>query len=139
MLKRAIRLLPMGWALRQSLQNGYSWQDFRADLGAAYVVSLIALPLSLALAIAVGLAPEHGIYTAIVAGIVAALLGGSLFQISGPTAAFVVILIPIVAQLGLRGIIWCQILAGFILIMLGFAKIGQLIHRVPHTVTTGFT
>ncbi|MCS5710040.1 SulP family inorganic anion transporter [Candidatus Berkiella aquae] len=139
MLKRTIGLLPIGWALRQSLEKGYTWQDFRADFGAALVVSLIALPLSMALAIAVGLAPEHGIYTAIVAGIAAALLGGSLFQISGPTAAFVVILIPIVTQLGLRGIIWCQILAGFILIMLGFAKIGQLIHRVPYAVTTGFT
>ncbi|HRE30567.1 MAG TPA: SulP family inorganic anion transporter [Candidatus Berkiella sp.] len=139
MLKRAIGLLPIGWALRQTFVKGYTWQDFRADFGAALVVSLIALPLSMALAIAVGLAPEHGLYTAIVAGIAAALLGGSLFQISGPTAAFVVILIPIVAQLGLRGIIWCQILAGFILIILGFAKIGQIIHRVPHTVTTGFT
>lgn len=139
MLKRVFALFPMGWALRQSLQKGYHWQDFRADLGAAFVVSLIALPLSMALAIAIGLSPEHGIYTAIVAGIAAALLGGSLFQISGPTAAFVVILIPIVSELGLRGIIWCQILAGAMLVMLGFMRIGQHIHRMPNAVTVGFT
>ncbi len=139
MQRRAFSLLPIGWALRESLRQGYHWQDFKADLGAAFVVSLIALPLSMALAIAVGLSPEHGIYTAIVAGIAAALLGGSQFQISGPTAAFVVILIPIVADLGLRGIIWCQIIAGIILIILGYAKIGQWIHRVPMTVTIGFT
>lgn len=139
MQRRAFSFLPIGWALRESLRRGYHWQDFKADLGAAFVVSLIALPLSMALAIAVGLSPEHGIYTAIVAGIAAALLGGSQFQISGPTAAFVVVLIPIIADLGLRGIIWCQIIAGIILVILGYAKIGRLIHLVPPTVTVGFT
>lgn len=130
---------PLAWALRQTFRKGYTLSAFKQDFFAAIVVSMIALPLSMALAIAVGLPPQHGIYTAIVAGITAALLGGSSYQISGPTAAFVVILIPIVADLGLRGLIWCQILAGFILILLAFAKLGKLIHYIPYPVTTGFT
>ena len=133
------RWLPIGWALRKSFADGYNFKDFKADVMAAFVVSLIALPLSMSLSIAVGLPPQHGIYTAIVAGIVASFFGGSSFQINGPTAAFVVILIPIVADLGLRGLIWCQILAGFLLILFGLVKLGKLIQYVPDEVTIGFT
>lgn len=129
---------PLATALRHSMR-GYRLSDFRRDLLAAFVVSLVALPLSMALAIAVGLPPQHGIYTAIVAGIVVPLLGGSIWQVSGPTAAFVVILAPIVNAHGLRGIIWAGILAGIILIGMGASRLGRLIHYVPYPVTTGFT
>src|SRR5688572_27513576 len=95
---------PIATALRETFRTGYSFGIFRHDLGAAIVVSLIALPLSMALSIAVGLPPQHGLYTAIVAGIIAALLGGSAVQVSGPTAAFVAIIAPIVSQFGLHGL-----------------------------------
>ncbi|MCB2081230.1 MAG: STAS domain-containing protein [Rickettsiales bacterium] len=130
--------VPLATALRASLR-GYSFAMFRHDILAAFVISLIALPLSMALAIAVGLPPQHGIYTAVVAGIIVPLLGGSIWQVSGPTAAFVVVLSPIVSAFGLRGIIWAGILAGIILLGMGFARLGRLINYVPYPVTTGFT
>lgn len=130
---------PIGWALRQAFKEGYNFTSLKADLGAGFVVSLIALPISMALAIAIGLPPQQGIYTAIVAGIAAAIFGGSSYQISGPTAAFVVILIPIVAEFGLRGLIWCQILAGLMLIFFAIIRLGKLIHYVPYAVNVGFT
>lgn len=126
-------------ALRESLRRGYTRQTFFQDAAAALVVSLVALPLSMALAIAVGLPPQHGIYTAIVAGIVTPLLGGSMTQVSGPTAAFVVILAPIVAEHGLRGIVIAEIMAGIMLVMLAWARLGRFVSFVPYPVTTGFT
>jgi SulP family sulfate permease len=129
---------PVATALMEGLK-GYNLQTFKADFIAGLIVSLIALPLSMALAIAVGLPPQHGIYTAIVAGIACALLGGSATQVSGPTAAFVVILAPIVSDFGLHGIIWCQLMAGLLMIIAGTAKLGKFIAYVPHAVTTGFT
>lgn len=125
-------------ALRHALPT-YTTATFKKDLMAAFVVTLVALPLSMALSIAVGLPPQHGLYTAIIAGIITPLLGGSATQVSGPTAAFVVILAPIVSNYGLRGIIWCSIIAGFILIGLGISKLGKLINYIPYPVTTGFT
>lgn len=130
---------PIATALTDTLRAGYGFSTFKSDLGAGAVVALIALPLSMALAIAVGLPPQHGLYTAIVAGIVTALLGGSRFQVSGPTAAFVAILAPIVTQHGLQGLIWCQLMAGAILVLLGLLKLGRFIMLVPYAVTTGFT
>lgn len=132
------KYFPIATALRQSI-TGYNISTFKNDLLAAFIVSLVALPLSMALAIAVGLPPQHGIYTAIVAGVLVPVLGGSIWQVSGPTAAFVVILAPIVSELGLRGIIWSGIIAGFILIGMGVAKLGRLINYIPYPVTTGFT
>lgn len=129
---------PLGTALKQSIKN-YRLSTFRQDLLSAFVVSLVALPLSMALAIAVGLPPQHGIYTAIVAGIIVPLLGGSIHQVTGPTAAFVVILAPIVAEFGLRGIVWSGLFAGIILIGLGLSRLGKLINYIPYPVTTGFT
>lgn len=129
----------LSWALRQTFRQGYNLAMLKADLGAGLVVSLIALPLSMALAIAIGMPPQQGIYTAIVAGIAAAIFGGSHYQISGPTAAFVVILIPIVTEFGLRGLIWCQILAGLLLILFSLAKLGRFIRFVPYPVIIGFT
>jgi SulP family sulfate permease len=130
---------PIATALTDSLRGGYGIPLFKSDLAAGLVVSIIALPLSMALAIAVGLPPQHGLYTAIVAGIVTALLGGSRFQVSGPTAAFIAILVPIVTQYGLTGLIWCQLMAGAILIALGVFRMGRFIAHVPYAVTTGFT
>lgn len=137
--QRFLRTVPIATAVESSLKDGYGFTQFKADLIAGIVVSLVALPLSMALSIAVGLPPQNGLYTAIVAGIVAALFGGSKTQVSGPTAAFVVIVAPIVAEFGLRGIIWCQILAGIILLVLGIARLGKIITYVPYPVTTGFT
>ena len=131
--------LPLATALQESLENGYSFRTFMHDLGAAVVVSLVALPLAMALSIAIGLPPQYGIYTAIVAGILTPLLGGSIMQVSGPTAAFVVILAPIVAEFGLRGIIIAELMAGLILVLLAWAKLGRFISFVPYPVTTGFT
>src|SRR4051812_5549491 len=88
-------------ALRQRLREGYLASDFRSDLMSGAIVGMVAIPLGMALAIASGVAPEHGLYTVIVGGGVVALLGGSRFQVTGPTAAFVVILAPIVHQFGL--------------------------------------
>jgi SulP family sulfate permease len=126
-------------ALRESFREGYGAADLRADLLAGVVVGVVALPLSMALAIASGVAPQHGLYTAIVAGAVIALLGGSRVQVSGPTAAFVVILAPIAARHGLGGLVVATLLAGVLLVSLGAAGLGQVIEFVPHPVTTGFT
>lgn len=102
-------------------------------------VGIIALPLSMALAIAIGVPPQNGLYTAIIAGIIAAVFGSSKVNISGPTAAFVVILIPIVQEFGLQGLLICGLLSGFILLLMGVFKLGTLIELVPYPVTVGFT
>jgi SulP family sulfate permease len=129
----------LGYGLRQKLREGYHAADLRADLMAALVVGVVALPLSMALAIASGVAPQHGLYTAIVAGILCSLLGGTRCQVTGPTAAFVVILVPIVARFGLGGLLVAGQLAGLILLAMGALKLGRLISYIPHPVTTGFT
>ena len=102
-------------------------------------VGIIALPLSMALAIATGVPPQLGLYTAIVAGFFAAIFGSSKVNISGPTAAFIVILIPIVHDFGVSGLLICGLLSGFILVIAGFLKLGTLIEIVPYPVTVGFT
>lgn len=132
------RPFPLATALLSTLRT-YNLQTLRADVVAGLIVSLIALPLAMALSIAVDLPPEHGLYTAIVAGIVAAVFGGSTTQVSGPTAAFVVIVAPIVAKYGLHGLIWCQIMAGAALIALGMLRLGKFVNYVPYPVVTGFT
>ena len=129
----------LGWGLRTRMREGYSKQDFRADLMASLVVGVVALPLSMALAIACDVPPQHGLYTAIIAGVLCALLGGTRFQVTGPTAAFVVILLPIVHKHGLAGLLVAGMMAGVILIAMGLARLGRLMQFVPHPVTTGFT
>jgi SulP family sulfate permease len=121
------------------LRAGYGWSDLRADLLAGTVVGIVALPLAMALAIASGVPPQHGLYTAIVAGAAIGLLGGSRFQVSGPTAAFVVLLAPISSQFGVGGLLVATFMAGLILTVLGVVRLGGLIQFVPHPVTTGFT
>jgi sulfate permease, SulP family len=106
---------------------------------AGLTVGIVALPLSMALAIATGVPPQLGLYTAIIAGIIAALFGSSKINISGPTAAFVVILIPIVQEFGVSGLLICGLLSGIILILIGVLKLGALIELIPYPVTVGFT
>jgi SulP family sulfate permease len=134
----SIKLRPMA-ALRDAFREGYGFKDLRADLLAGVVVGIVALPLSMALAIATGVAPQYGLYTAIIAGGVIALLGGSRTQVSGPTAAFVVILVPIASKFGLGGLLLATMMAGVILVVMGAARMGRLIEFIPHPVTTGFT
>jgi SulP family sulfate permease len=129
----------LAYGLRQRLKQGYSMADFKADLLAAIVVGCVALPLSMALAIAVGVPPQHGLYTAIIAGVICALLGGTQFQVTGPTAAFVVILVPIVSKYGLSGLLVAGMMAGVMLVAMGLARLGRLMQFVPHPVTTGLT
>lgn len=126
-------------ALRRAWSKGYTAADLKADVGAGMVVGVVALPLSMALAIASGVAPQHGLYTAIVAGALIALLGGSKVQVAGPTAAFVVILAPIAARFGLGGLLLATMMAGLILMAMGFYRMGRFIEFVPYPVTTGFT
>ena len=126
-------------ALRTALAAGYRGADLRGDLAAGLVVGVVALPLSMALAIASGVPPQHGLYTAIVAGAVIAVLGGSRLQVSGPTAAFVAVLAPIAARHGLGGLLTATLMAGVILVLMGLARFGQLIQFIPYPVTTGFT
>ena len=126
-------------ALRAVLREGYTSRDFRADLLAGMVVGIVALPLAMALAIAVGAPPQYGLYTSIVAGAVVAALGGSRMQVTGPTAAFIVILAPIYAKFGMAGLLVSGIMGGLILIAIGLGRLGQFIEFIPHPVTTGFT
>ncbi len=119
--------------------KGYSKKQFLNDIIAGIIVAIIALPLSIALAIASGVEPVQGLYTAIVAGFVIALLGGSRVNISGPTAAFATIVAGIVAQFGMQGLVLATIMAGILLILMGICRFGALIKYVPHTITTGFT
>lgn len=119
--------------------KSYSGKKFANDLIAGVIVAIIALPLSIALAIASGVSPEKGLYTAIVAGFVIAFLGGSNVNISGPTAAFATIVAGIVAQFGTSGLVIATIMAGLILILMGIFRFGSLIKYIPHTITTGFT
>src|SRR5215510_6462390 len=131
--------LRLGTALHLGLRHGYGRRELRSDLLAGVVVGIVALPLSMALAVASGVAPQHGLYTAIVAGGVIAALGGSRVQVSGPTAAFVVLLAPVSARFGLAGLLIASLMAGTLLVAMGLARMGRLIEFVPYPVTTGFT
>jgi SulP family sulfate permease len=103
------------------------------------LVGVVAIPLAMALSIAVGLPPEHGLYTAAIAGFLAALLGGSRIQVVGPTAAFVAILAPVVSRFGLSGLLLAGFLSGILLTGIGLLRLGSLIEYIPFPVTTGFT
>lgn len=122
-----------------SVIKDYSKEQFIKDLTAGIIVAIIALPLSIALALASGVKPEQGIYTAIAAGFFASLLGGSRVQITGPTAAFATIVASVVATKGMDGLLIATIIAGLILIIMGVLKLGALIKYIPHTITVGFT
>ncbi|HEX2834402.1 MAG TPA: sulfate permease [Thermoanaerobaculia bacterium] len=121
------------------LKEGYTRESLLRDLISGLVVGIVALPLALAFAIASGVPPERGLYTAIIAGFLISLLGGSRVQIGGPTGAFVVIVYGIVAKYGYEGLVICTVLAGVILIAMGLARMGALIKFIPYPVITGFT
>ncbi|MAX26857.1 MAG: sodium-independent anion transporter [Phycisphaeraceae bacterium] len=119
--------------------KGYSLSTFGSDCFAGMTVGVVALPLAMAFAIASGVGPERGLYTAIVAGFLISLLGGSRVQIGGPTGAFIVLVSAIVSQHGYEGLVLCTFMAGIMLIIMGFARMGALIKFIPFPVTTGFT
>ena len=119
--------------------KGYSKEQLIKDIISGIIVAIIALPLSIALALASGVGPEQGIYTAIMAGFVISFLGGSNVQVAGPTAAFATIVAGIVAENGMDGLVVATIMAGIILVVMGFLKFGNLIRFIPYTITTGFT
>ena len=122
-----------------STMKTYTKEQFIKDLISGIIVAIIALPLSIALALASGVNPEQGIYTAIVAGFLISFLGGSKVQIAGPTAAFATIVAGIVAKNGMEGLIAATIVAGIFLILMGILRLGSLIRFIPYTITTGFT
>ena len=122
-----------------SVIKKYNGNKFITDLVAGIIVAIIALPLSIALALASGVGPEQGIYTAIVAGFLISFLGGSRVQIAGPTAAFATIVAGIVAKNGMDGLVLATILAGILLVIMGLLRLGSLIKFIPYTITTGFT
>ena len=122
-----------------SVMKNYNGAQFAKDVVAGIIVAIIALPLSIALAIASGVGPEAGIYTAIVAGFLVSFFGGSRVQIAGPTAAFATIVAGIVAKDGTQGLMVATIMAGLLLILMGFFRFGNLLKFIPYTITTGFT
>lgn len=121
------------------VMKNYSKEQLIKDVIAGIIVAVIALPLSIALALASGVNPENGLYTAIVAGFIISFLGGSRVQIAGPTAAFCTIIAGIVYRSGMEGLIVATVLAGGILILMGVLRFGSLIRFIPYTITTGFT
>lgn len=119
--------------------KGYTKEQLVKDVVSGIIVAIIALPLSIALALASGVRPEEGIYTAIIAGFLISFLGGSKVQIAGPTAAFATIVAGVVAKNGMAGLAVATILAGIILVIMGLCRFGSLIRFIPYTITTGFT
>src|SRR6185369_7513830 len=119
--------------------HGYSASDFAHDLGAGVTVGLVALPLAMAFAIASGVPPQAGIYCAVVTGFLISALGGSRFQIGGPTGAFVVVVAGIVNTYGVDGLFMCTMMAGVILVVLGLTRMGAVVKYLPRPVVIGFT
>lgn len=119
--------------------KNYKSKDYISDIVAGVIVAIIALPLSIALAIASGATPETGLFTAIIAGFITALLGGSKVNITGPTAAFATIVAGIILTQGMDGLFLATIMAGILLILMGVLRLGSLIKYIPHTITVGFT
>lgn len=133
--------LRIGHALRDACfgEESYTAARFRQDALAGISVGIIAIPLAMALAIASGVAPQYGLYTAIIAGFVIALTGGSRYSVSGPTAAFVVLLYPIAQSYGLAGLTLATFMAGLMLVAMAYARLGRFIEYIPESVTLGFT
>lgn len=131
--------LPFRALIDACWREKYTASRFSRDLIAGITVGIIAIPLAMALAIGSGVAPQYGLYTSAVAGIVIALSGGSRFSVSGPTAAFVVILYPVAQQFGLAGLLVATLMSGLFLVLFGMARFGRLIEYIPLSVTLGFT
>lgn len=139
MERKHLYSLRLAYALREVFSEGYGRRQLTCDIMAGLTVGVVAIPLAMALAIASGVAPQYGLYTAIIAGAIIALAGGSRFSVSGPTAAFVVILQPLAASHGLSGLLIATIMAGLILLAMAYARLGRFIEYIPQTVTLGFT
>jgi SulP family sulfate permease len=125
--------------LATTLGEGYRLDHFRKDAVAALTVAIVALPLSMAIAVASGVSPERGLYTAIVGGFVVSLLSGSRFQLGGPAGAFIVLVAATVARFGVEGLMLTVLMSGLMLALLGVLRLGSLIRHIPHAVTVGFT
>ena len=121
------------------LREGYGLASFRADVVAGLTVAIVALPLSMAIAIASGVTPDRGLYTAIVGGLFVSLLGGSRFQVGGPAGAFIVLVAQTVQNHGLDGVVLATMMAGVFLIAAGFLRLGTYVKFIPYPVTVGFT
>ncbi len=121
------------------LAEGYSLARLKRDVPAALTVAIVALPLSMAFAIASGVSPERGLYTAIVGGFLVSALGGSRFQIGGPAGAFIVLVAATVARFGIQGLLVTVLMSGAFLTLLGLSRLGSLIRHIPHAVTVGFS
>lgn len=132
--------LRIAHAFREAcIDQPYNSRRFMRDLMAGVTVGIIAIPLAMALAIASGVAPQYGLYTAFIAGFIIALTGGSRFSVSGPTAAFVVILYPIAQSYGLGGLLLATLMSGVLLIIMALMRLGRFIEYIPESVTLGFT
>ena len=121
------------------LSEGYSFSSFRKDVLAAVTVAIVALPLSMAIAVASGVSPERGLYTAIIGGFLVSALGGSRYQIGGPAGAFIVLVAATTTKFGLNGLLVTVMLSGALLTLIGLSRLGSLIRHIPHPVTVGFT
>jgi SulP family sulfate permease len=122
-----------------TIGEGYALGMARRDIVAGLTVAIVALPLSMAIAVASGVSPERGLYTSIVGGFLVSALGGSRFQIGGPAGAFIVLVAATVARHGLDGLLLAVLLSGLMLVLIGTLRLGSLIRHVPHAVTVGFT
>jgi sulfate permease, SulP family len=125
--------------LATALAEGYNLGHFRKDLLAALTVAIVALPLSMAIAVASGVSPERGLYAAVIGGFLVSALGGSRYQIGGPAGAFIVLVAATVAKFGLDGLLLTVLISGFMLTVIGLLRLGSLIRYIPHAVTVGFT
>ncbi len=132
--------IKFGYGLRDFVQKeGYNRQHLTKDIVAGITVGILAIPVSMALATGIGISPIYGLYTAIVAGFVTALLGGSRFSVAGPTASLVILLIPVTESYGLLGVIMVSLLTGLLLMMMAYYRFGRWIEYIPETITLGFT
>src|SRR6202167_488707 len=121
------------------LTEGYGFDSVRPDVVAALTVAIVALPLSMAIAVASGVSPERGLYTAIVGGFLVSALGGSRFQVGGPAGAFIVVVAATVAKFGVEGLLLTVLISGVLLTLIGLSRLGSLIRYIPHAVAVGFT
>ena len=121
------------------LAEGYNLDCFRRDMLAALTVAIVALPLSMAIAVASGVSPERGLYAAVIGGFLVSALGGSRYQIGGPAGAFIVLVAATATKFGLEGLLLTVFLSGFMLTLIGLLRLGSLIRYIPHAVTVGFT
>ena len=121
------------------LREGYGARTLQKDAVAGLTVAVVALPLSMAIAVASGVSPDRGVYTAVIGGFLVSALGGSRFQIGGPAGAFIVLVSATVAKFGVEGLLVTVFLSGIMLTLIGLSRLGSLIRFIPHAVTVGFT